>query len=445
MSEPAHKMCRSSDDSLSTTGSNHCVSLSETPFPSLSSTPVRLQQTLVVFINSHLLRRRMLTHFEGKTGVRARSVPFVLKAPHPSIKTVAYVSQRFLDSVNLSVKLFFETNVFLVDVKELHTLSSIASHFGATIKSFSLSSYSSFEPQDILSHLHVISGLEIYPTLMDLNFITNSSPFFLPSLKQLKVKLFENSEHLVSSLFKCLESHSSIQDLEVEFRDVEIFGFGAVFLKNNTLKKVTLSGTLGSRYASSSHDASLFSLFTSISRNSSINTLNIFRFTLTNPSVMIPLFSSTTLRSLILGTELDSSTDEALRNNSSIREITVQFSQLKGTNCNSLMSMTALQKLEIRGCYCDFSTIFKSLELNSSLLELSIHQSKRPLSDQEVQDLVSMLKNNTGLLVVTLDDSVLNFSQSVIIIKGLVNNSTLKKVDFPNLQLTVSQLIQILK
>ncbi|KAL0249164.1 hypothetical protein GEMRC1_004397 [Eukaryota sp. GEM-RC1] len=302
------------------------------------------------------------------------------------------------------------------NVKELPTLSSIASHFGATIQSFSLSSYSSFEPQYILSHLHVISGLEFCLNLMVLNLITYSSPFFLPSLKQLKVECSENSEHLVSSLFKCLESHSSIQDLEVEFRDVEIFGFGAVFLKNTTLKKVTLFRTLDSRSASSSHDASLFSLFTSISRNSSIRTLNISRFEVRNHSDMIPLFSSSTLRSLVFRTERDSSIFDALSYNSSIRKIIVEFSQLKGTNCNILMSMIALQKLEIRGCYCAFSTLFKSLELNSSLLELSIHQSKRPLSDQEVQDLVSMLKDNTGLLVLTLDDYVLLVNSDVAVV-----------------------------
>ncbi|KAL0231786.1 hypothetical protein GEMRC1_011190 [Eukaryota sp. GEM-RC1] len=160
---------------------------------------------------------------------------------------------------------------------------------------------------------------------------------------------------------------------------------------------------------------------------------------------MIPLFSSTTLTSLEFRAEVDSSIVDALRNNSSIREITVDLTELNAVNCSSLMSMTALQKLEIRKCYRDYSILFKSLELNSSLLELSIHESKRPLSDQEVEDLVSMFKTNTGLLAVTIDGSMLNFSQSVLILKGLVNNSTLKKIDFPKLKLNLHQLIQILK
>ncbi|KAL0248263.1 hypothetical protein GEMRC1_003499 [Eukaryota sp. GEM-RC1] len=105
------------EDTPQTTGSMGSVSLSGTPLPSLSSGHIRLQQTLLVLINSYLLRRLMLTHHEGKTGVTVYAVHFVLKDPYPSIKAVAYVSQRFLDSVNLSVKLFFETNTFLVDVK----------------------------------------------------------------------------------------------------------------------------------------------------------------------------------------------------------------------------------------------------------------------------------------------------------------------------------------
>ncbi|KAL0231346.1 hypothetical protein GEMRC1_010750 [Eukaryota sp. GEM-RC1] len=212
----------------------------------------------------------MLTHFDGKTCVRADHVPHVLKSPHPSVQRVAFVSQRFLASVNQSVKLFFETNTFLVAPIELPKLSSIASHFGATIRSISLkSSSTSFEPQDILNHIHLISDLQFSLTLMNLNYITDSSPFFLPLLKRLKVQCSKNSEHLVSPLFKCLESHTSIQDLEVDFRGVELSGFGAVFLKNNTLKKVTLTRTLNSSYGSKSHDASLFSLFTAISANAS--------------------------------------------------------------------------------------------------------------------------------------------------------------------------------
>ncbi|KAL0243382.1 hypothetical protein GEMRC1_005943 [Eukaryota sp. GEM-RC1] len=242
MTEPLLKMCRPNEDTLSTTGSRDSVSLSETPPSPLSTAPVRLQQTLLVLMNSHLLKHLMLTHSDEKTGVHVYSVLYVLKTPHRSIQRVAYVSKRFLDSIYLSVKLFFETTTFLAIPKELPTLSSIATHFGATIHSISLKSYTSFEPQDLLNHLHVISCLEFSSQNLDLNFITESSPFFLPSLKQLKVQCSKTPEHLVSSLIKCLESHSSIQDLEVEFIGVPLFGFGEVFLKNNTLRKVTLTG-----------------------------------------------------------------------------------------------------------------------------------------------------------------------------------------------------------
>ncbi|KAL0240858.1 hypothetical protein GEMRC1_006094 [Eukaryota sp. GEM-RC1] len=89
-----------------------------------------------------------------------------------------------------------------------------------------------------------------------------------------------------------------------------------------------------------------------------------------------------------------------------------------------------------------FSPVFKSLESNSSLVELTVDP-KEPLDDVEVQSLVEMLQANTTLVDFNLAGSGLNMLHFKKIVKMLEHNTALRQVHFPSLNL--SCLIFILK
>ncbi|KAL0237995.1 hypothetical protein GEMRC1_012469 [Eukaryota sp. GEM-RC1] len=75
--------------------------------------------------------------------------------------TNSLLSQFFFESAVSSVKLFFKTTTFPVNYDELHTLSSISSHFGAKLQSVFLEVFGQFDYQTMATSYDTITDLSL--------------------------------------------------------------------------------------------------------------------------------------------------------------------------------------------------------------------------------------------------------------------------------------------
>ncbi|KAL0240061.1 hypothetical protein GEMRC1_010168 [Eukaryota sp. GEM-RC1] len=85
---------------------------------------IRFQQTLLILINSYLLR----TLWKSDTA-RDRSLRRIIRQLPAFMHKVGYVSQRFFESALLGLKVLFESNTFSVRSPGLPLLLSIKSYF----------------------------------------------------------------------------------------------------------------------------------------------------------------------------------------------------------------------------------------------------------------------------------------------------------------------------
>ncbi|KAL0232926.1 hypothetical protein GEMRC1_011673 [Eukaryota sp. GEM-RC1] len=136
----------------------------------------------------------------------------------------------------------------------------------------------------------------------------------------------------------------------------------------------------------------------------------------------------------------------ALKNNSVIREVTFRGCTFEVNDFVDVLKLnTVLKKLKIYSSnFCSFSPIFKVLETNNSLIELDLPYRKEPLTDQDVEALVKMLKKNNKLLVLNLSSVPLSFSQFKTIFRELESSSLLRSVSFV-LSLRLKSLISYFK
>ncbi|KAL0242535.1 hypothetical protein GEMRC1_005098 [Eukaryota sp. GEM-RC1] len=105
---------------------------SSTPPPSKR---IHAQQTLLVLIHLHLLRRLLKRNFEDNHDGTNPQLGGLKTALPTFFGQVGYVSHHFLDSSFQAVKVYFQLHTFHADLEHLPKLISLASFFwsGSTI------------------------------------------------------------------------------------------------------------------------------------------------------------------------------------------------------------------------------------------------------------------------------------------------------------------------
>ncbi|KAL0246692.1 hypothetical protein GEMRC1_007903 [Eukaryota sp. GEM-RC1] len=314
---------------------------------------------------------------------------------------------------------FFETNtVSLVKLKYFPVLSSFASLFGIKVKSVSLKVESPFNVQDFLEISSCVSRIDCDFSLF------NSKPNFHQLLDDVSIGGFID---VFPSICGSLKFNNSVQEMNIRINssigsDFEFFRH--VFSTNNTLKKITFT--------------KCENLLTTKLFLSGVN--------IHSSSDLVPVISNYCLRKIQFsrGCNLDSFVFDAIKNSSSINQLIIEENGFNvGQLSEVLKSNQFLKFLELRYCHLPFAPIFKSLESNSTLVEVIIRDSDQLLNDDDVFSLVEMLQTNAGLLVFNCDCLFSSFAQFTSVLTGLQNNSILRKVSFPSLDLNFSSLITV--
>ncbi|KAL0243301.1 hypothetical protein GEMRC1_005862 [Eukaryota sp. GEM-RC1] len=123
------KRSRSSPSNISSAMSNSdelSVFSSFTPPPSKR---VHVQQTLLILIHLHLLRRLLMDPLDFVEDRTNRHLSALKTALPAFFGQVGYVSNHFLDSSFQAVKMYFAVHTFHADLKHLRKLISLASFF----------------------------------------------------------------------------------------------------------------------------------------------------------------------------------------------------------------------------------------------------------------------------------------------------------------------------
>ncbi|KAL0252163.1 hypothetical protein GEMRC1_001375 [Eukaryota sp. GEM-RC1] len=464
-----------SSPDLSTLDSlSNCADFPLLPIP--SHKPIWLQQSIIVLIHSYLLRRRLKICFTSDGQYRDdRSLGAILYKIPPFIEHVGHVSLRFLDCAYHAVQHFLErSTVHLLSTKGLLPLASFSSFFKADVKSVSLREA---DPLFIthecdMNYLHCISGISTEVDLVreTIDHYRHLSFQHFSALK--KVSVVVNSQRGFDLFCKSLRNLQTIEELSVRLRigfiskhDLKYLGKVCSSVTNLKTLKMSLHYREDPRPADDScgsefdkyeprellRDEDLTKLFTVLG-DSSIQSLDLLDFvdyefnflnwTTRRSVVLIPLFNSYSIKSLIVPrhSKLDSTVIEALKNSLTIEEITLY---LNYDLCDVLEFNKTLKKLKIFQGSASLSPIFKSLGKNTSLLELEIIQDvrRRASFDDQALSLNEMLQVNSTLLVLKIDGLFGNSSQFQTFLDVLQLNSGLQTVSFHNLNLSCLTLV----
>ncbi|KAL0241735.1 hypothetical protein GEMRC1_006970 [Eukaryota sp. GEM-RC1] len=396
-------------------------SLSCNDEPPPSSSFIFFPQSLWVLIDSHwirsLLKSSLVVDLEYPHRLRSFQETLL------TFFTKAYsLGERFFTSAVLGTQHFFESSTFPLVSRDFLPLTSLASFFKTGVRSVYWIYDDYFETQHIQYYRHLITRLGQFDcNRTTVNVINPSSSLFLPNLRRLH--LISSSDLEFSLFCKFLEGNSSIIELDLCLPEsVTSSDLEAVFLTNSTLKNVSLSN-LNSSFIPT------ISFFNCLTNNTEINVLNLFNMSDIQTLVLLPLLCSSTLKTIVFprGFSLDFTNFDALKNNSSIQEVSFHENEFSYGIVNVLNSNTTIKKLEMSITNGSSPSIFKSLESNTSLLELIFHDLPGIPRGNEVQSIESMLRHNSNLIVLNLDMN-LNSFEFRNLLDGILCNSGLKKV-----------------
>ncbi|KAL0242707.1 hypothetical protein GEMRC1_005270 [Eukaryota sp. GEM-RC1] len=166
-----------------------------------SSKRVHVQQTLLILIHLHLLRRLIKPTLENNHD-RTNPQHDALKKP---------------------VKVYFQLHAFHADLEHLPKLISLASFFGADLQSVFLHADGTSEIEKFLNYSGIITGLRIeLREPSDLEFLNNSSSLF-PRLKQLEVEVFERIS-VSMLLIEALKTNTTVTSLDLQYNSIKTEG-----------------------------------------------------------------------------------------------------------------------------------------------------------------------------------------------------------------------------
>ncbi|KAL0242791.1 hypothetical protein GEMRC1_005354 [Eukaryota sp. GEM-RC1] len=196
---------------------------------------VHVQQTLLILVHLHLLRRFLkdnLKNNHDRTDPQLTALKTVLSA---FFGQVGYVSNHFLDSSLQAVKVYFQLHTFHADLKHLPELISLASFFGADLQSVFLHADEVSIIEILLKYSGILTGLRIkLREPYDLEFLNNSSSLF-PRLKQLEVEVFQRTS-VSMLLIEALKTNTTVTSVNLKSNSIGAEGATALAeaLKVNT-------------------------------------------------------------------------------------------------------------------------------------------------------------------------------------------------------------------
>ncbi|KAL0238620.1 hypothetical protein GEMRC1_013093 [Eukaryota sp. GEM-RC1] len=175
--------------------------------------PIYLKKSLLIFVITRWLKRRLQSSLESDVGSPGRPFKHLIHDLPVFFQTVSQVSHRFSESIQQSTNVFFKTTTFPMVPEDLPQLTSIASLFQAAVSSVFLHVDDSFEVEDILGFSHLITGVEIRRDCDDdLDFLNSSSPYYFPQLKRVDASV---DPSVILSLAEVLKVNSTISELNL--------------------------------------------------------------------------------------------------------------------------------------------------------------------------------------------------------------------------------------
>ncbi|KAL0238162.1 hypothetical protein GEMRC1_012635 [Eukaryota sp. GEM-RC1] len=157
-----------------------------------STKHIKFQESLLVLVYSKLATRVAKSSLEAIETGPCHSVFSLLDELYTFFDEFAFVSQFFFESAVSAVKQFFKTTTFPVNYDELHTLSSISSHFGAKLESVFLEVFGQFDYQTMATSYDTITELSLSSEcVLNYDFLKASSPHYFPRLKRLVLSVEE--------------------------------------------------------------------------------------------------------------------------------------------------------------------------------------------------------------------------------------------------------------
>ncbi|KAL0242591.1 hypothetical protein GEMRC1_005154 [Eukaryota sp. GEM-RC1] len=397
---------------------------------------LHLPQSLLVLIGS-----RFLTHLHNASIKPGRySYPKFCSDFSKNLSLffhkLGYVSQHFLESATITVQVFLESNTHHLDSQELDRLLSLSSFFGANIRSVNLLLEHTFKSNTIFESSSIVSGLQFNLDyyVNDFTFLNHPRSHSFPLLKRLDITVYPGSPF--TSFADHLSLNSTIKELDLVidmFTSSAITALTTIFSSNTTITKLAISNR---GFAVS--EAEFMSLFTGLSKNSTIKSVDLSHFFTKDSDVVIPLLRSFSLKSILFPrvSQTNSKVFSALVSNTSLQEVSFFDTKIDIDGLSEVLTCnTNLRKLSLSGISTDFSSLFNSLTINSSLVELCLSRTRWRLDENQASLLVEMLKKNTGLLVLTLDSYLFKSISFKNILIAIQTNSILKKVSLPSLNL----------
>ncbi|KAL0239740.1 hypothetical protein GEMRC1_009848 [Eukaryota sp. GEM-RC1] len=366
VTEPPLKTSRSPNGTLSTDLANDSSSVSNsqssldlTTFLSGDSHSVskhiRLQQSLLILIDFHLLKRVMKSSKTANLRPSQRLAKW-LSSPYSHSQNVALVSQHFLNSLLSAFRVFLQTTILPITREDLPRLASINAYFQTQVKYVSLHVHRSFDVLDLLEFTPIISNLSV-------NDLTH--------------------------LHQLLDPSSSF-------------------------------------------------IIAALANNSVIQTVDFSELRIHTPSVLEPLMSSSSIKSIVFphNFDFDSSVINSINENSAITTVC-----LKKTECTSpsvyssianlIKFDNSLKKMVLDVCKCYLPSIFESLGTNTSLLELILHSYGCGCKIEGLrneQSLFRMIQRNTSLLVLSLGGSIFDSFLLSAAMRALKSRSSSLKI-----------------
>ncbi|KAL0236565.1 hypothetical protein GEMRC1_003147 [Eukaryota sp. GEM-RC1] len=371
---------------------------------------------------------------------------------------IGFVSDRFFNSSLLAVRQYFKNielavssdqvssiqnilNFFSTELHCIHLHQSSHEPLGATIDPASITSLSLYWPFFRSSEITLSQQKQDY-----FDFLVPSSPLFYPHITKLVINEQVSTPINLSSLANSLIVNKTLIRLElynINLRDAAA-ELSRVFYRNTSLRSFRLL-TIQIDVQGYALLCNAFIAHPSL-RQLDFSCEPSWKSILPEVPFVKLLQSKSRIQDLKFST-LDSngtSILHALQSNTYLPSITFSSTELSAEQLYDLLKFNkCLRYLEFLNCSFNpgLSLIFNALENNQTQQELVISHDFSKFRSSLTMDLihdialVKMLRFNKSLVFLSSPGVIFDSNSLKLLVKGLANNSTLKRVKLPDLSL----------
>ncbi|KAL0239590.1 hypothetical protein GEMRC1_009698 [Eukaryota sp. GEM-RC1] len=405
-----------------------------------SPNAIVLQESLLVSINLHVLRRVCASEFEKGVSYSFQQSFHRVNRMSEFIQNIGYVSNLFFKTACFAVQVFLATHLFKVRRPEnVPKLANIASFFNSELHSIDLEVWEQFPSTNLVPFTPIIHNICLacpFPHSND--FFDPQSPLFLPNISQLSLgRMCLGTPNIT---FDDVTAQFILESLTIEALDVLLSTptQAELLTKIFSSAKCRLRKLLVDSSEVPELDNQCFiSMIVSLANCKSMQEVNL-SCTFMTFDIFAPLFSSSSIRKLILPFKEDKfCVLKSLEQNSALQELKLRGFFDATEICNVLKHSTVLKRLEMTLTELSFSPIFKSLESNFSLKELIVcanFSGRDSLENEEVEALCELLQQNNSLIIIYFgghETSLMNSTQFSLFVDALKNNPIIRKVSLP--------------